>query len=195
MEDIFIYGLLCPLRKQVMYVGKAIDPEQRLQEHISESQTRRKTKKEKWIGSLLDQGLLPSVTVLDICSLRNWRNVEQKWISYYELRNPDLCNTKGATLAQSTLPVPPTVKQVFIVKPTFKECLSRLQAQNKKVYTWGEIAGSIGMTPQGVRSLFAGEADRLYYSTLGKLGDFFAAEGLPVTPNDLLAVETVVCAN
>lgn len=193
MEDIFIYGLRCPNCGQIMYVGKAIDPMQRLQEHIAESQQRRKTRKEKWIASLLDQGLTPAIVAIDICSLHNWRTVEQKWISHYESLNPDLCNTKGTTRIPPS-PKPPEQLDT-VIKPAFMECLLRLQEQNQKRYTWSEIGTALGMSKQGARNLFTKESDSVRYSTLSGLLNFFANEGLRLTVGDLLPIETVAYTN
>lgn len=68
----------------------------------------------------------------------------------------------------------------------------RLQEQNKKVYSWADVGNAIGMSRQAAQSLFMSEPTEnsfLRYGTFGELLDFFHAEGMPITPNDLFVVE------
>jgi hypothetical protein len=66
--------------------------------------------------------------------------------------------------------------------------LSELQKKNHRVYTYADIANVSGLTRQGVRRLLTQGTKQVEVDTLGKLLDFFASEGMPVTLNDLFTV-------
>ena len=70
--------------------------------------------------------------------------------------------------------------QLDIFKP-----LKLLEAQNGKEYTIKEVARKTGLHRHTITALMSGRDD----TTLAKLLDFFHAEGMPITPNDLFVVE------
>ena len=59
----FVYHLVDPRNKIVRYVGKTATPTARLRAHIAESRTRRVTRKQRWIGDLIDMGLEPLMII------------------------------------------------------------------------------------------------------------------------------------
>jgi predicted GIY-YIG superfamily endonuclease len=54
---VFIYGLLCPIKNTIDYVGQTNNLEKRLISHLSD---KHKSMKNNWIKSLRKKGLKPS---------------------------------------------------------------------------------------------------------------------------------------
>ena len=64
----FIYSLTDPITNQIRYVGKTVNLEQRLYNHINHAKTMKyKRHVCYWINSLLKQGKLPIMNVLEEC--------------------------------------------------------------------------------------------------------------------------------
>ena len=85
----YIYKLTDPITLQIRYIGKTINLEQRLYNHIRTA--KKMTYKRHicyWINSLLKQGKLPVMEVLEECDI-NWQEKEQYWIDFYK---GNLCN-------------------------------------------------------------------------------------------------------
>lgn len=85
----FIYSLTDPITNQIRYVGKTVNLEQRLYNHINHAKTMKyKRHVCYWINSLLKQGKLPSMNVLEECET-DWQQREQYWINQHR---EHLCN-------------------------------------------------------------------------------------------------------
>lgn len=85
----FIYSLTDPISNQIRYVGKTINLEQRLYNHINHAKSMKyKRHVYYWINSLLKQGKLPVMEVLEECDTY-WQEREQYWIEQYK---ENLCN-------------------------------------------------------------------------------------------------------
>jgi group I intron endonuclease len=87
----FIYTLSDPITKKVRYVGKTDNLDYRLKKHINESKNKR-THKEKWVDSLITQGLTPIMDILDIVNKTEWCFYETYWISQMKTWGFDLTN-------------------------------------------------------------------------------------------------------
>lgn len=88
---VFIYGLVCPVAGDIRYIGKAIDPERRLRKHILDARSP-KNYNQRWISSLLRNGLSPSVRILcEVPPDIDWRDVEKSYIAHG--RSSGLCLT------------------------------------------------------------------------------------------------------
>lgn len=77
------------------------------------------------------------------------------------------------------------------VRSNLFNLLNEAERINKKKYSWSAIGKKIGRSRQSTEHLFMGDQDDdsyIKYGTLGKLIDFFASEGLPVTINKLFIV-------
>ena len=67
----------------IRYIGKSNNPFYRFKIHLKECK-RKKTRKEKWINSLLKRGELPIVEILEEIEEVNWQFFEIYWISQFK---------------------------------------------------------------------------------------------------------------
>ena len=86
-----IYGLICPLTHQMMYIGKANNPERRLRDHMCDYRGV-EYNKVLWIRKLKHMGLKPILQVLDVISIDEWQWWEQWWIEYFKYLGVNLVN-------------------------------------------------------------------------------------------------------
>lgn len=91
-----IYALRDPRTGRIRYVGKTVDRESRIIDHISQARLNasrgRATRKEYWILQLDRLGLRPTVEVLEVVTCDTWEERERRWIAElralgYELTN------------------------------------------------------------------------------------------------------------
>jgi plasmid maintenance system antidote protein VapI len=81
-EPVSIYALADPRTGEVRYIGKAVDPVRRLQQHLTPFQlSRYKSKKNSWIKSLLDAGVTPTLHVLELVDYQAANEAEIRWIA------------------------------------------------------------------------------------------------------------------
>jgi hypothetical protein len=81
-EPVAIYALADPRTGEVRYVGKAIDPAKRLQQHLSRFQlTYYKSHKNSWLQSLLDAGVRPTLHILELVASQDANTAEIRWIA------------------------------------------------------------------------------------------------------------------
>lgn len=80
----FIYTLSDPFTLEVRYVGFTSRPSIRLSAHISESRRPGvNTHKSCWIRSLLRNGSVPIMSIIQSGTSRGWEQAERKWIKHY----------------------------------------------------------------------------------------------------------------
>jgi hypothetical protein len=72
-----IYALLDPRTNGIRYVGRTIDPPGRLRAHV---QAPSSAAMAAWVGSLAEDGLAPSMDVLETCEDADADVVETRWI-------------------------------------------------------------------------------------------------------------------
>lgn len=78
--SIVIYGLICPIRDRLRYVGKAENVERRFKAHLSCRNPNHP--KDRWIASLLAKGLQPRLVVLkELGDDDDWCLAEQEAIA------------------------------------------------------------------------------------------------------------------
>ena len=82
MENVFIYSLKDPRTGEIRYVGKTIKPKKRLNSHIARSKNRN-LHSSNWIKSIIDDGFVPIMEILEICNSDNWEEREKFWILKY----------------------------------------------------------------------------------------------------------------
>ena len=81
MEVVKIYILLDE-NQQIRYVGKTNQSlDKRLIQHIFEGRNNNKTKKERWINSLLKKEKTPTIDLIDEVYIDEWSFWEKYWIS------------------------------------------------------------------------------------------------------------------
>ena len=66
----------------IRYIGKSDDPFNRLKNHLKDAKKQR-TRKEKWIYSLLKKEEKPVLEILDEVEKRDWSFFEKYWISQF----------------------------------------------------------------------------------------------------------------
>lgn len=90
MEDnVYIYGLKCPEKNIIRYIGKSKKPKSRYSAHLSHAKARRYDNIHlyRWIAKLLRNNLKPELVILDTCSNHDWKDREKSWISKIGLDN------------------------------------------------------------------------------------------------------------
>ena len=93
MNKQYIYTLYDPISKEIRYVGKSNNPEERLKRHLSDySLCESWTDKNKWLLHLKNKNLLPLMTIIDTGNDSNIDELEIKWISYYKNTGLKLLN-------------------------------------------------------------------------------------------------------
>jgi len=73
MQTTFIYGLECPLTKEIKYVGKSNNPKNRIKQHLYEFRTNRKVNQYK-------DKLKPLLVILDEVPIDEWGYWESWWL-------------------------------------------------------------------------------------------------------------------
>lgn len=90
---IFIYGLTDPRDKNhVRYVGKTKNLPGRLAGHLKDAKRGIVNHKCKWIRKLLEDGVTPCISILDVASLDTWVDSEMRWISILRSEGHKLTN-------------------------------------------------------------------------------------------------------
>jgi Uri superfamily endonuclease len=81
-----IYSILCPISKEVKYVGKTFGTlKDRLSRHVSNSKD--KSKKKIWIIENVKNNMFPEIILIDEVDSVLSNVTEKKWILYYGIDN------------------------------------------------------------------------------------------------------------
>ncbi len=78
-----------------------------------------------------------------------------------------------------------TTKLQFNVEPL----LLRLQSENRRRYTYTEVANAIGVKRQSIERLSRNDSFQDLLLLLSGILDFFASEGMPITIDHLFTVQ------
>jgi len=78
-----------------------------------------------------------------------------------------------------------TTKLQFNVEPL----LLRLQSENRRRYTYTEVANAIGVKRQSIERLSRNDSFQDLLLLLSGILDFFSAEGMPITIDQLFTVQ------
>lgn len=81
MTQAQIYGLADPQTHKIMYIGKAMNAEQRYKGHLRDA-ARRKTPLYQWINTLTEK---PKLIILASCTTEDWQTVEKQVITQYRV--------------------------------------------------------------------------------------------------------------
>ncbi len=77
----YIYTLTDPVTGTIRYVGKTINPNERLQQHLHNKQTT--TRCGQWIAALARLHLKPFMNIVaEVQEDEDWSDVEQAWIEW-----------------------------------------------------------------------------------------------------------------
>lgn len=97
-----IYTLEHPVTGEVRYVGKTEQSlSTRLIKHVHDCK-RSKTHRNNWIQSILNQGLRPTISLIDEVSVEDWQIYEKYWISQFRTWGFSLVNgTEGGEAVYS----------------------------------------------------------------------------------------------
>lgn len=90
MENkVYIYGLKCPEKGIIRYIGKSKKPNSRYSGHLSHAKASRYDNIHlyRWIAKLLRNNLKPELVILDTCSPEIWKEREKEWIGKFGLDN------------------------------------------------------------------------------------------------------------
>lgn len=96
----YIYALIDPTNQNLRYIGKTVNPHNRLKQHLSDKDD--SPHKVNWINKLQRQGLQPVLKVLEVCTDADWPERERFWIRVLQ---PDLNVGRGGE--GNTLPFLP----------------------------------------------------------------------------------------
>ena len=85
-DEVWIYGLIHPVSKEVRYVGQTCRSiEYRVYEHIRSAKKGGEWPVTRWIRKLLDKGLIPVAIQLEhVPPYGNWQEAEERWIAHYK---------------------------------------------------------------------------------------------------------------
>jgi hypothetical protein len=134
-DTAFIYGLVDPRTGYIRYVGKAVDPERRYNDHFSKFELSPNTKKVNWIKSLLAQELKPSIILLEKTHSDAWREAERRWIAFYRSipGYPELTNgTSGGDGAEKGSKHRPESLRKMIIFHNTKEWLQKISECSRR---------------------------------------------------------------
>ena len=82
-----IYGLICPKEQKILYIGKtSLTLNRRLGQHLNKAYLN-KTKKDKWLLSLICLKLTPEIVLLEESPDNLVNNKEREWILNFGLEN------------------------------------------------------------------------------------------------------------
>jgi hypothetical protein len=181
MGIVYIYGLECPVRNEIMYVGKSLNVSARLAQHIMDAKSGVDSPKCEWIRSLIAHGLRPTAKILDTCDpVLSW-DAESKWIEIYRSLNHCLTNVPYEDRKRFRPSALAPTEPICDVDVSIFDAVNRLEKQNGRRYTESQIAKATGLHRHTIATLMRGKPDRV----IVKLLHFFASEGMPVTVKDL----------
>lgn len=90
-NKIYIYGLIDPFTEELRYIGKSIQPKQRLANQCNEHAS---TYRCHWIQSILSKGKRPKQVIIEvIAESGNWQEREKYWIAKYRAEGYKLVNS------------------------------------------------------------------------------------------------------
>jgi hypothetical protein len=92
-QKVFIYTLSDPTTGEVRYVGKTVNPYQRLHGHITPTALLSENHRTHWLRTLSVEGLKPVMTVIEETDEESWDATERRWISHFRSQGCNLVNT------------------------------------------------------------------------------------------------------
>ncbi len=138
MRIAHIYVLIDPETKMARYVGKAVNPQKRLRQHIYNS-NREVGHKWNWILSLKRKSLNPIMEIVEVhpeSEISEWCDAERFWISYLRsigcrLTNLDSGGSEGKIVSEETKHKLRAANEGRIYKPEWIEKLKEGKRNGK----------------------------------------------------------------
>lgn len=109
-RQVAIYSLLDPDTIEIRYVGKSIDPKERLKHHMSRAGLQVHCRATNWKKSILNRGLIPLLGILEMVPEEIWQEREQFWIQKLLDEGCDLTNTTKGGEGRKMLPGVPAYR-------------------------------------------------------------------------------------
>lgn len=95
MIKVYIYGIVCPKTKKIMYVGKSKDPHKRLISHFSVSRKENLwhlSPVNLWIRLSEKEDKKPTLIIIEECLEHESKDKEIYWIDKFYNKNNKLLN-------------------------------------------------------------------------------------------------------
>jgi hypothetical protein len=89
---VYIYDLSDPRTSEVRYIGKSVNPKERLATHIRDARRGVVVHCKRWIDGLLQQGLLPVLGIIEKTTKENANEAECYWIACFRFMGANLTN-------------------------------------------------------------------------------------------------------
>ena len=93
----YIYALVNPISNKIFYIGRSVNPQRRLKQHLSEKVAKKTNKKLAIINDILCQGQTVKMVILDIIDTDNIKiaeKLEEAWVAQKTLEKHPLVNHK-----------------------------------------------------------------------------------------------------
>lgn len=102
MNRCSVYVLVDPITDYVRYVGKSINPKERLATHIRDARKGSVLHSRRWISGLLSKNKRPELIVLEECdSAEDANESEKHWIASFRIMGANLTNRTDGGDGQS----------------------------------------------------------------------------------------------
>ena len=95
----YIYGLVCPISNRIRYVGKSVNPYERLKTHLNDARNSKLSKKAQWINDLSKSNEKPSIVILAEVYDENSEGAECDFIELFSEYSSDLTNSTKAAFS------------------------------------------------------------------------------------------------
>jgi len=89
---VYIYALIDPRTNEVRYIGKSVTPEKRLIVHVCTTHVDSNPRKLNWIKQLKEEGLRPTLLILEETTTELWPEREKYWIEFQRSLGNNLTN-------------------------------------------------------------------------------------------------------
>ena len=141
MNRCAVYVLVDPITDYVRYVGKSINPKERLATHIREARKGSVLHSRRWISGLLSKNKKPELIVLEECdSAEDANESEKHWIASFRIMGANLTNRTdgGDGQSQGYKPSQETIAKM-VVKLTGQKRSVESRARLKAAFNRPEV--------------------------------------------------------
>lgn len=139
-----IYVLVPPDGSEIRYVGKAVDPANRLRQHCQPS-LGSDTHKDRWVRSLLAAGKSPRMAIIEWVD--DWETAERAWISRLRADGHPLMNISDG----GNIPWPKGQKKGYEPCSPYKRAMTFLGVCKSKLAQKGLDASHLEVAQKALR--------------------------------------------